>query len=314
MRPTFGVGAVAWSVEVGVDVQMRGVGVRGDQTPIRLGTRRLTVAPAARRGGVTQHDLALGPADLRGVLRLLDDAEQATDSGDFRRIVLEGLARYLGFHHSIFFIGTAVENAVRDQHAIGFGLPRDSTEPFAERYRSLRALNDPTSLRVLSERGIACMEEIGTPDSPETTRSLMRFLRGHGFHSTMMILLSGPSSRAAIISLFTQQPTGFGPRDRAVGAMIGRHLGSLIRFYLNTSTGPAVTAKLTPREREVVGLVAEGMTNRQVAAALSISIETVKHHLTHALVVTGCANRTQLALAWHRESTGAAREPAVALD
>jgi DNA-binding CsgD family transcriptional regulator len=300
-------------VEVGVDVQMRGAGMREDPAPARLGTRRLTVAPAARRGGVVQHDLALGPADLRGVLRLLDDAEQATDSGDFRRIVLEGLARYLGFQHSIFFIGSAVENAVRDQHAIGFGLPRDSAEPFAERYRALRALNDPASLRVLSERGIACLEEIGAPEAPETSRALTRFLRGHGFYSTMMILLSGPASRAAVIALFTQQPAGFGPRDRAVGAMIRRHLGSLIRFYLNTSSAPAVTTKLTPREREVVGLVAEGMTNRQVAAALSISIETVKHHLTHALVVTGCANRTQLALAWHREA-GSTREPLPAAD
>jgi DNA-binding CsgD family transcriptional regulator len=313
MRPTSGVGTVAWSVEVGVDVQMRGAGMREDPALARLGTRRLTVAPTARRTGVAQHDLALGPADLRGVLRLLDDAEQATDSGDFRRIVLEGLARYLGFHHSIFFIGSAVENAVRDQNAIGFGLPRDSAEPFAERYRALRALNDPASLRVLADRKIACLEEIGTPESPEANRALMRFLRGHGFHSTMMIMLSGPPSRAAVIALFTQQPSGFGPRDRAVGAMLGRHLGSLIRFYLNVSSAPAVTVKLTPREREVVGLVAEGMTNRQVAAALSISIETVKHHLTHALVVTGCANRTQLALAWHRE-IGSALEPLPAAD
>ena len=44
----------------------------------------------------------------------------------------------------------------------------------------------------------------------------------------------------------------------------------------------------------------------EVAEALCISIDTVKHHLTHALVATACTNRTQLALAWQREMGPAA--------
>ncbi|EFC79485.1 response regulator transcription factor [Parafrankia sp. EUN1f] len=83
--------------------------------------------------------------------------------------------------------------------------------------------------------------------------------------------------------------------------MLARHLGNLLRFYIRVNPGPAVTAKLSARERDVVRLVAEGQSNRQVAEALCISIDTVKHHLTHALVATGCSNRTQLALAWQRE-------------
>jgi DNA-binding NarL/FixJ family response regulator len=128
-----------------------------------------------------------------------------------------------------------------------------------------------------------------------------RFLRAHGIYSMMLLRPAGPASIGAAVSLLDPRPGAFGARDRAVAAVLGRHLGNLLRFHARASTGPAVTAKLSARERDVVRLVAEGHSNRQVAEALCISIDTVKHHLTHALVATACTNRTQLALAWQRE-------------
>jgi DNA-binding CsgD family transcriptional regulator len=54
----------------------------------------------------------------------------------------------------------------------------------------------------------------------------------------------------------------------------------------------------TPREREIARLVADGLTNRQIAARLGITPDTVKKHLTNALLKADCTNRTQLALVW----------------
>lgn len=54
---------------------------------------------------------------------------------------------------------------------------------------------------------------------------------------------------------------------------------------------------LTPTEREVVGLVAEGLTNPQIAARLFMSRGTVKTHLSHVFAKLGTANRTELAAA-----------------
>lgn len=50
---------------------------------------------------------------------------------------------------------------------------------------------------------------------------------------------------------------------------------------------------LTPREREVLGLVAQGATNGEIAQLLFISIHTVTRHLTHIYAKTGVANRAQ---------------------
>jgi DNA-binding NarL/FixJ family response regulator len=65
------------------------------------------------------------------------------------------------------------------------------------------------------------------------------------------------------------------------------------------STTPDYPARLTPREIEVLGLVATGMTNAQVAKELFVSPRTVETHLTsiyHKLGVSSRAAATRFAL------------------
>ena len=52
----------------------------------------------------------------------------------------------------------------------------------------------------------------------------------------------------------------------------------------------------TAREREVLGLLAEGMSNKQIARVLGISVRTVTVHVSNLLRKTGAASRTEAAL------------------
>jgi len=58
----------------------------------------------------------------------------------------------------------------------------------------------------------------------------------------------------------------------------------------------AITGLLTPREIEVLQLVAGGKTDRQIAGDLVISVRTVGNHVKSILSKTGCANRTAAAV------------------
>jgi two-component system, NarL family, response regulator LiaR len=64
---------------------------------------------------------------------------------------------------------------------------------------------------------------------------------------------------------------------------------------------------LSQRELDVVRLVAEGLSNREIAGRLVISDKTVKTHLTHILSKLNLADRTQLAI--YALRTGIARIP-----
>jgi len=56
------------------------------------------------------------------------------------------------------------------------------------------------------------------------------------------------------------------------------------------------SSRLTPREREVVRLICEGMKNKQIAAQLGITAGTVKVHLMHIFEKTGLKDRFALAV------------------
>jgi two-component system, NarL family, response regulator LiaR len=58
---------------------------------------------------------------------------------------------------------------------------------------------------------------------------------------------------------------------------------------------------LTPRERQVVGLIARGLSNKRIALELGISEKTVKTHVSSILGKLGLTDRTQVALHAVRE-------------
>jgi DNA-binding CsgD family transcriptional regulator/pimeloyl-ACP methyl ester carboxylesterase len=59
-------------------------------------------------------------------------------------------------------------------------------------------------------------------------------------------------------------------------------------------------AQLSPREVDVLRLIAAGKSNQQIASELVISLSTVLHHVTNILTKTGCHNRTEAAAYAHR--------------
>ena len=66
---------------------------------------------------------------------------------------------------------------------------------------------------------------------------------------------------------------------------------SLYRHLLERSNLEA----LTMREREILSLVQQGKTNREIAAQLFVSEFTVKAHVSNILEKTGCSKRSELA-------------------
>jgi NarL family two-component system response regulator LiaR len=68
------------------------------------------------------------------------------------------------------------------------------------------------------------------------------------------------------------------------------------QILLQASQKPTqVGRNLTERERQVLALIAEGMTNKEIAQQLSLSYGTVRVYVSHVLAKLGVGNRTEAA-------------------
>ena len=106
--------------------------------------------------------------------------------------------------------------------------------------------------------------------------------------------------------------------DQEVAARpaVARHVleafrdASLFREVANQDLASTAFAPLSPRESEILEAIARGMTNKDVAAALSIGEQTVKNHVTSILRKLAVNGRTQAVLYALRKSwIGISDEP-----
>lgn len=118
------------------------------------------------------------------------------------------------------------------------------------------------------------------PFEAEARFELARILgaRLPGERSEALVLATDAENTAARLGM---QPL----RERA------RRLADALR----TPPRGTARARLTRREDEIAGLVARGMTNRQIADVLHLSERTVESHVQHILTKLGLQNRSQVA-------------------
>jgi len=81
---------------------------------------------------------------------------------------------------------------------------------------------------------------------------------------------------------------------------------ALTRLGANSTPTSGPVEGLTPRELEVLALVAEGLTNRDIGTRLFMSPKTASVHVSAILAKLGAANRTEAATLY---TTRLARDP-----
>ena len=70
----------------------------------------------------------------------------------------------------------------------------------------------------------------------------------------------------------------------------------VIHWIEQSNTGPEELSGLTEQQLRILGLLAEGLTNREIGLQLYLAEKTVKNHVTRILATLGVQRRTQAAL------------------
>jgi DNA-binding NarL/FixJ family response regulator len=196
---------------------------------------------------------------------------------DDHAVVRGGLEQLLGSEEDIDVIGTA----------------RDG----GEAYTLVEAAKPDVILMDLS------MPEV---DGVESTRRIVA-----DFPDVYVVVLTSFADKQRILDALEAGAVGYllkdaDPAEVAAAVRAAAAGGSPLdpkaaRVLLDSRREQKPSADLTPREREVLELVAEGLANKNIARRLGISERTVKAHLTNVFQAIGVVDRTQAAL-WAREN------------
>jgi len=140
-------------------------------------------------------------------------------------------------------------------------------------------------------------------DGIEATRSITRAPDGPA-----VVVLTSFADEARVAAAFDSGAVGYLLKDAEPAQIVAgvraaaggesplapRVAGWLVRER-RMGVGASASAVLTDRERQVLALVAAGVSNKQIARRLGISDKTVKSHLTHAFRNIGVSDRLQAA-------------------
>jgi LuxR family transcriptional regulator, maltose regulon positive regulatory protein len=138
------------------------------------------------------------------------------------------------------------------------------------------------------ERALAALAEALTLAAPE---DYLRVFLDEG--APMASLLGKLATSPAKVRAVTTTPLARAHLDRLIHAFNRQGLPILGRPRPGGAVAPGLVEPLSPRELEVLELLADGRSNQAVAEELVISLDTVKRHVSHVLDKLGAANRTQ---------------------
>ena len=110
-------------------------------------------------------------------------------------------------------------------------------------------------------------------------------------HDGDSVISPGPTRRL-LTAVRTGQVSGTLGND----AGAGRHASEDSVEAVRAAEASRQVAALTQREREILALIALGLTNQEICDREWLSMPTVKTHVSHLLSKTGCRDRVQLVL------------------
>ena len=188
-----------------------------------------------------------------------------------------------------------------------------------EGLRSMLSLFDNLDIVGVATSAEEALDVIAATD-PDVLLTDLRMPGIGGVEGIARLVASGSRTRAVALTTYDDDATiiaaldagavGFLNKDAdpesieaaLIAAAAGRSLldAGVMRAVLKSDKASRVPptadnqASLTEREVEVLGLIAQGLSNQQIASRLVLGVSTIKTHINHLLAKTACRDRAAL--------------------
>lgn len=237
-------------------------------------------------------------ADYERAFKVLERCDTAVCLSDFKSQVVEALGSVFGFEHVSFFAGPTFQTTFTDPTPIVAGHTARMLPEYQERWSHHDIFGSPTSLRMLRAGGLASVSELSALGGlPGTATSYAHHFLANtwGMQAGAAMRVDLHAAHTGLVGIFTSDETQLGPRELATLRVLSRQLSAIARGIPFVSNRQDFR-DLTTRQREVIHLIAEGLSNAQIAETLSLAEDSIKKYVSRILATTGCTTRMELAL------------------
>jgi DNA-binding NarL/FixJ family response regulator len=266
----------------------------------------LTRSPRAPRP--LPGDELLSAGDHRRLFGVIEAVDRAADLPEFRARLVHALQDWFGFRGVAVLHGDTLVAAVGSDCGVVHGYAAGFLDEYAARWISADPFRDEGFFPRMLSAGVVRLSDIAAG-----TQFVDVFLRRHQITDKAAMVIDGSPAGVIYVGMSVQEEPRVPERDLAVLRALRRHLAPLaVQQLARHREQQAAMAgwHLTPREQDVAELAAKGLTNRQIADRLFITVDTVKKHLTRVFAATGCATRAQLAARYSATAASAGPDPA----
>lgn len=178
-----------------------------------------------------------------------------------------------------------------------------------ERFRVIGTARDAAEAVELARnvRPQVMLLDLAMPNGVEAIRSILR-----AGPETRVVGLAAPETESELIACAEARLSGYVEREGSLEDLeaaielaacgevhcsprIASALARRLAALANDDVSPEPSVGFTSRELQVVELIKEGLSNKEIGQRLCIELPTVKHHVHHILTKLGVARRADVA-------------------
>jgi len=232
--------------------------------------------------------------DFKKILSFMD--ELSSSDRNFRKNVLLAFERWFGFHQLNFWLCDE-RNQLLDP--VTLNTDETITKDYLRNYIDMDKLLPQKVTHIIPKQRVIGLLDFQSKKEHEDSEFYNSFMKKNGFYHNIGMYLVKDSKIIGMIDYVSgEKEKSLNKTDRILLEILSRYLtqetDAYIQKYKTIDKLNPNKEALTPREKEVMKLVQQGYSNKEIATNLYISINTVKKHVQSLYQKFNVNNRTSL--------------------
>lgn len=233
----------------------------------------------------------LTSSDYERIFAVLEHCSAAESLEQLKQLLMDALHEHFKFPNTTFLTGPTFVTAFADAEPVTTG----RITPIIDEYQALWYQTDVfgTAQSLAKVRRTHAISHTHLGRIPSEARTYLQdFLFRHRLHSTGLMHLKLRHDAHGLVGIFDSEGRELTASHIASLGLLAPQLSNLAKT-LPGHQAPCWRDKLTPRQRELADLLADGLTNDEIAATLVLSVDTVKKYVSRIFTLLRVRNRAE---------------------